>query len=84
MADIHTVIDSYTDLLAVHSRLYRRFQKRRRDNHESALAEAVTFCWYSSRQKASLMMVRLRSPSVSLSPSLQADNSLRLKSPLRF
>jgi len=44
MADIYTVIDSYADLLARrHPRLYRQFQKRRLDNHESALAEAVTF-----------------------------------------
>jgi len=43
MADIHTVIDSYADLLARHPTLYRRFLKRWRENRESVLAEAVTF-----------------------------------------
>ncbi len=43
MANIRTVIDSYADLLARYPRLHRQFQKRRRDNHEAALAEAVIF-----------------------------------------
>jgi hypothetical protein len=43
MTDVHTVVDSYADLLARHPRLHRRFQKRRREKPESALAEAMTF-----------------------------------------
>ena len=44
MSDINTVIESYADYLSkTRKGLWKQFQKRRRDNPESALAEAVVF-----------------------------------------